>query len=83
MNLSTHSIEDPVDIESGVDNKGRAEDLVPKITSIISLGRFPRKGERTLGRVSDVLVHVAGVLAVGSLLVKFSHVGLTVGGKKS
>ena len=81
--FDTCCIEDSVDVESWVNNKGSVEDLVPHITSGVSLNRCPREGQRTLWRVSDVFVHVAGILAIGSLLIQLSQKGLAAGEKES
>lgn len=80
--FDTYCIEDSVDVESWVDNKGSVEDLVPHITSRVSLNRCPREGQRTLWRVGDVFVHVAGILAIGSLLIQLSQKGLAAGEKE-
>ena len=44
---------------------------------------MPREGERALWRIGNVCVHIAGIIAIGSLLIQLSEKGLAVGKKKS
>jgi hypothetical protein len=74
----SHSIEYTINVESRVHNQRRIEDLIPEITPLISHCRISGQREKSRGRVCDVLVHIASIVARYRLVVKFSHKGLAV-----
>ena len=77
----THSVEDAVDVEGGVDEHRRVEDEVPDVAAGVELGALAGEGEEPFGREGDVLGDVAGVAALFSDGVEVREEGIAANGQ--
>ena len=79
--LATNHIEDPVNVERGVYQKGGFEDIRPEITSGIGLDAVPWQRKPPLRWILDVFLDVPRVLAFLVLLVEVFQECLAMAGE--
>ena len=71
-------VEDAVDVECWVYGDSGVEDHVPDVAPAVGLGAPARQREQALRRVSEMLLHVVGIVASGSNGIELGHERLAV-----
>ena len=78
----TDHIEDPVNVEPRVDQKGGLINNSPEIAFLINVGALSRQRKRPLRRILEVLVKISSVTAVSVPVVEMFHECLAIRGRR-